>query len=196
MTQKRPTSEFVEHYRLMVETTGDDPSELMRALDEHPNLGASIKRLGEIVLADDRHRRTARHRYIAQAHPKFREAIDDFNARWRGPYEGFREAMYTQAVSRISGEFLQAYRYLVDRTGNDPNALRPVSETDPTLSHSVRTLEEISATLNDRHKEFAPFLPDAPGEFREALMDFSGRWSAALAAVAAAAAVPLDLESI
>ena len=132
-----------------------------------------------------------------QAHPKIREAIDDFNARWRGPYEGFREAMYTQAVSRISGEFLQAYRYLVDRTGNDPNALCPVSETDLTLSHSSYAGRALG-DLEDRRKEFAPFLREAPGEFREALMDFSGRWSAALAAVAAAAAAaePLALESM
>lgn len=163
----------------MVEATGDDPSGLTCVLDEHPNLATSIRRLGEILLDLDRHRRTAQRRYIYQAHPGFREAVEDFNERWRRPYNDFRDRIYTHAISRMSEEFVRAYRYLIERTANHPSAVERASEIDPGLSDSIGVLQEIDWALNDRAREFGPFLLRAPDEFRGALADIrSERWAA------------------
>jgi hypothetical protein len=197
VTWEQATAEFVRHYRLMVERTGDDPGGLTRALGEHPNLGASIKRLGGIVLAFDRHRRTAQRRYIYQAHPEFREALKDFDERWRRSYNEIRDRMYSHAVSRISEELIRAYRYLIERTANDPSAVERAREIDPALSDSIGVLQAIDAALNARGREFGPFLLGAPDEFRRALADFRDRWVAAVVRKLDLDSIPiLDLDSV
>jgi hypothetical protein len=188
--RERATVEFVRHYRLMVEATSNDPSALARALDEHPDLGPSVKRLGEIVLAVDRHRRTAQHRYIPQAHPDFHETRKDFDRRWRQPYDDLRDRMYMQALSRISQEFVRAYQLLIERAGNDPNAVEHICEADPGLSDQIGVLQEIDAAVDDRRREFEPFLPE---EFRGALADFRKRWALPLLRTRA---VSLNLDDI
>jgi len=194
MTREDPVAEFVRHYCQMVEATGNEPSRLSSAFDEHPNLGASIKRLGEIYLAVDRHRRTARRRYFGSTHSQFRAMLNDFGERWKDPYNEIRDVMYVQALAQISKEFVRNYRILIEQTGNDPNMVEQARERDPELLLRIDGLQEIRATVDQRGPEFGPFLSQAPDEFHRALEDFKNRWVGALAALV----VPriLDLESV
>jgi hypothetical protein len=185
VAREEATAEFVRHYRLMMERTKDNPKELSRAFDEHPDLGPSIKRLGEIVGKVDRHWRTARHRYFS-AHPEFGAAIKDFDERWKGPYNEIRDLMHMRAMARISEEFIRNYRLLIARTGDDPSVIERAAELSPEMDGWIDVLREIEGVLRERRQEFEPFLARSPDEFRKALADFRDRWAAALNQRAAA----------
>ena len=203
MTWEEATAEFVQHYRRMVEATGDNPNNLSDEIEKCPNLGGSIKRIGEIILAIDRHWRIARRRYICGAHPEFRDALKDFDDRWRGVYNDFRDHMYLRALLRISSEFIESYRLLIERTGDDPRVVERVAELSPEMDGWIDVLLEIEEALLERRHEFEPFLARSPDEFRQALDDFRDRWTpalnrraAALFRRAVALAPDLDLDSI
>jgi hypothetical protein len=170
------TAEFVRHYRLMIERTEDNPEELCRAFDEHPDLSPAIKRLGEIFVRFGRHRKTAQRRYVVQAHPEFRDAFKDFDERWRGPYNDLRNRMYDRALARFSEEFTRAHRLLIEQTGNDPSVIERATEIDPELEGWIDVLEEINDLLK-RDLKFEPFLSRSPDEFHKTLADYRDRWA-------------------
>jgi hypothetical protein len=182
VARESPAEEFVRHYDNVIKLTADNPSGLISALDEHPGLGASLGRLGEILLLVHQHRRYAPRRYIRGAPSGFRDAVRDFEERWTGPYNEFRDRMYLRALSRISTEFIEGYHLLIERTRGDPSAIEFACRTDPELSDWIEVLRQIQATLDERDQEFGRFLSHTPDEFRRALEDVKTRWAGALLA--------------
>jgi molybdopterin converting factor small subunit len=115
---------FVRHFGYLRERTGNDPRETIRALTEHPDLAASIKRLGEIFREVDRRRKTAMRRVISTSNPKFYEGFRDLENRWIPAYNKLRSHVYAEAAPRISRELARHHGLLVKRTGGDPNAVQ------------------------------------------------------------------------
>jgi hypothetical protein len=179
MAGERPSEEFVRHFSI-VKKTADGPDRLTHALDEHPQLGVSLKRLGEIFRLVDYHRRYSRQRYIPKAPWGFREALKDFEERWMPAYNEWRDRMYTQALSQMSEEFLRHYDLMIQRTGDDPSAVEQLMTTDPEVDDACNELDEISAVLDKRRREFGRFIDRAPHEFCVALADVNERWAYAI----------------
>jgi hypothetical protein len=176
MAGARPSEEFVRHYRSIVKKTADSPDRLTHALDEHPQLGVSLKRLGEILRQLDHYRRYSPQRYIPKAPWGFRDALKDFKERWIPAYNECRDRMYMQALSRISEEFLRHYDLMIKRTGDDPSAVEQLRTTDPELDGACNELGEIRAVLDKHRQEFGRFIDRASHEFCEALADVNERW--------------------
>jgi hypothetical protein len=180
VAKERPSEEFVRHFHNVVKLTAGNPNRLISALDEHPGLDASLKRLGEVLLLVKHRRKYAPRRYIRNAPPGFWEALKDFEAQWTGPYNEYRDRMYMRALSRISKEFVRQYHLLIERTGNDPSAIEHPRELRAELDDPISELCRMCQALDDRRREFDRYVGEAPSEFREALGDFKERWVEAL----------------
>jgi len=185
VTIEQLTEEFVRHYNNVRKLTADKQDRLITALDEHPGLGASLRRLGKIFVWRNQFRKFSDYRYIAPAHPRFGEALKDFEERWRDPYNEYRDWLYRQALNRIVQEFLWRFHLMVERTGDAPIAVRQLSKTDTELKDAVQELWEIQRWL-DSHPEFGQFIDRGPDEFRVALADWKDRWIIVMLAQAAA----------
>jgi hypothetical protein len=81
---QRITEEFVRHHKVLVERTGNTRHNVRSALDRGPTLALSIRELDRIWSIIDSHRKHSKWRFIVQAHPAFRRAKDDYEARWKG----------------------------------------------------------------------------------------------------------------
>jgi hypothetical protein len=198
----RITEEFVRHHRLLVERTKNNASAVLAALDEYPELAASIERLHESEGAIDWHRKFGRRRFIVQAHEEFRIRLLDFGKRWASAYDELRGRTYQQAMLRISREFTRLYALLIERTGDDPSAIASMREQQAELDDAIILLESIDFALDDpleyaeqvtltfganishfvaKVREMSRYVPHAPPEFHDALADFKGRWARACA---------------
>jgi hypothetical protein len=79
----RVTEEFVKHHNLLASLCGNSPSNVDAALSRNEQLAASIRQLDEMWHIVEQHRRFSKRRFIIQAHPKFRRALDDYEKRWK-----------------------------------------------------------------------------------------------------------------
>jgi hypothetical protein len=175
VTIQQLTEEFVRHYDNVLKLTANNPDGLRSALDEHPGLGASLGRLGKIFVWRNQYRWFSGKRHIAPAHPRFGQALKDFEERWRDAYNECRDGIYTRALNRIAQEFLWRFHLMVERTGDAPMAFEQLEKTDTELMNAFHELEEIQRAL-DSHPEFGQFIDRGPDEFRVALADWNERW--------------------
>jgi hypothetical protein len=80
---QRVTEDFVRHYNLLIEKTGNSPHGVSRALDRDGNIAASIRELYRIWTLVERHRLHSKLRFLVQTHGSFPTALDDYERRWR-----------------------------------------------------------------------------------------------------------------
>lgn len=176
MARIRITEDFVRHYRLLIEQTDGDPSKVRRALARDQNLATSISLLHEIQERVEHNRRFGPRRYIVQAHPDFRPALEDFRERWS---QAYGEAEQWQTAK----DFMRHYRLLVQRAGDDPDAARQALDASPELYASIEFLLEtqLSADATTRPGDTDPSGDTVDYlDFRKALADFGERWAGVL----------------
>jgi hypothetical protein len=190
------TEEFVLVHRLLKERTADDPNRVAAALDESSDLAAGIVRLHEIKRAYERHQDFSPRRLIVQAHPEFSDAVDDFQDRWANAYDEVRRRIYNREALRVSDEFLRCYRILIERTGDDPTAVKSLRKQDLGLSYLITRLENIRDAFDNlidysqnihprfngkeflaKTRELRRVVANVPRQFHDALEDFRLRWS-------------------
>jgi hypothetical protein len=178
VARTRLTDEFVRHFTHLQELTGNNPSGVIRALDKHPKLAVSIARLHEIQKRVETHRKFSERRFLVQTHPNFPKAFKDFQERWPRAYaetQGWQDAK----------NFVRHYRFLIEQTGNDPNAIQlafdpDAGREDRNLYSAIDSLIKIQRSLGKEHiPAIIHLLPEYP-HFREALADFTERWVGAI----------------
>ncbi len=188
--------EFVGHYGYIIDKTGNNPEELVHALDDDPQISVALRRLGEIRRAVNQYWKAAQRRYIEQAHPDFGDALRDFDERWAAAYNECRDRIRGRVLTQISGEFLRNYRILVARTANNPAVVVQLCETDSELEAAIKELRGILDAIDDRQRKFEWRVAQGPEEFPEVLADVKDRWAPTFPAVYLRLARTLDLESI
>jgi hypothetical protein len=185
-TTNPSTEEFVRLHRLLKEQTGDDPNSLATALNEYPELAISLARLDEIERATEP--------LTAGADRGFRTALRDYRGRWAPASQAVADRVwdliYEQAALLVAKEFLRRYRYLIERTGDNPRAIRDLGIRRPGFAYAFGVLDSVHRAIcepdeHDRRyqpQRFAKFgelrrlIGDGQSEFRKALDDFANRW--------------------
>src|SRR6266851_2399264 len=190
------TAEFVLLHRLLIERTADDPNTVAAALDEFSDLAVCIERLHEIKRAYERQQDFSPRRFIVQAHPEFSDAVYDFQDRWANAYDEVRARIYNQAALRVSEEFRRCHRLLIERTADDPTAVKLLCKKQLGLAYLIGRLNSIRDAFDHpreyckrwreskrfglvlaKTRELNRYIADSPQEFHEALGDFRLRWS-------------------
>lgn len=153
---QRITEDFVKHYQLLVEKTGNSPHNLSGALDRYDNLATSIRELDRIWRMVENHRMVAKRRFIVQAHPKFWKALKDYRARWTWSltslwdWQAKREGRETPTdiIERLVAELPDAP---ADNTGadsiNDDWDFEP--DTHSAASHVETVIEYLEGRIED-----------------------------------------------
>ena len=191
MSRERSSHEFVRHYRQLITLTGDDPSRLAGAVGQHPELAIALKRLSEVIGLIDRYGKSARYRDFP-VHPQFVKVRNDFDERWACAFGEYRDRVYVQALAQMAETFLQGYRLLLDRTGNDLSAVEGARGMYTELDHAMDELWQIYEALHDRRRGFSRLIGHSPSEFLEAVADVKQRWADILSVVH----YELDLDGI
>jgi hypothetical protein len=77
-------------------------------------------------------------------------------------------------------EFVAHYRYIIDKTGNNPEKLVHTLDDDPQISVALRGLGEIRLAVNQYWKAAQRrYIEQAHPDFPDALRDFDERWASA-----------------
>jgi hypothetical protein len=80
---QRITEDFVKHFKLLKERSGNSPLNIRRALERDPQVADAMRELESILFRIDRHENHSNFRFIPQAHPEFAKALDDYRKRWQ-----------------------------------------------------------------------------------------------------------------
>ena len=91
MARQRLTEDFVRHYEVLRDRTGNNPFGIRGALTKNPQLAVSIRELDRLWDAFEEHRKFSKHRFIVQAHPKFDSSFRAYQARWRRAWLDLRD---------------------------------------------------------------------------------------------------------
>ena len=177
VSKERSSHEFVRHYRQLITLTGDDPSRLADAVGQHPELAIALKRLSEVIRLIDRYGKCARYRAFS-VHPQFVKARSDFDERWACAFGEYRDRVYVRARAQMAEKFLQGYRLLLDRTGNDLSAVEGARGMYTELDHAMDELWRIYDALHDRRRGFSGLMAQRLRSFAEPVADVKQRWTA------------------
>jgi hypothetical protein len=82
MASQRITKDFVSHFKLLRDRTGNSVHNVRRALDRDPQIAASIEELDRIERLVEMHRKQSKRRFIVQTDAEFPAAFRDYQSRW------------------------------------------------------------------------------------------------------------------
>lgn len=167
MAAQRITEDFVKHFQLLSDRTGNSPHNLHRALDRDENLAASIRELDRIWRMLEEHRRISKRRFIVQVDPKFWKALKEYSMKWTSSlhslldWEAKREGRETptEFIERLLAELPDAP---ADNTGADSIDgdwdFEP--DTHSAASHVKTVIEYLEGRIEDE-----PWFSRALGAF-------------------------------
>jgi hypothetical protein len=169
MARKVSANEFIRLFDHLKERTGGKPRNRRRALDEDPELAASLVKLHEICQWFDNHRKFSNSRIFTNSPPELPEALLEFEKNWDSDF------IYTYSKDLLDiRDFLYHFRILVEQTKNRPEETAITVKKRPDLEVSIRRLHEIQQIVSARREVTSPFKTRP--EFLEAFSDFANRW--------------------
>lgn len=162
---QRITEDFVRHYKLLIERTGNSPHGVRHALERQPDVAISIRELDRIWHVIENHRKRSKRRWLVQTDPRFPRTLDDYGVRWGGAVVDLWDWEAEKAGQVPISVWLE--RELAD-LASKPS--RPTVEDDtdwdfdPDEHSAASHIEGISDYVGDKTDD-APFFSRAKGAF-------------------------------
>lgn len=158
MAKQRITEDFVRHFRLVKERTGNSPFNIARALDRNPDLGVSIRELYRLWRIIEQHRLTSKRRVILQTHPDFPAALNDYRERWQSAWMDLEDWEDRKAGRETFGDWIdRALNKVEASSSTDSDPVDDEWDFDPDEHSAASLVEQISDYIDFKAEDSAFF---------------------------------------